>query len=141
MFATALDNPVIANASNCASGSKVAGVYVEFHFANQIQPSLTGVVVGPSVYHWAFYRSPNSLLTAVDPSTTGTSNYKQYILKEGMEMLAPSSHAKRFGYVRIPRPYQRLNNNDSLRLSVKNAVNNGTNDNFCGKIIYKEIRG
>ncbi len=112
-------------------GSKITGVYLEFHFSAQ-------TVTNPKVIHWIIEK-----LGANETSTTASSYYQQgrnHILKRGMEMLPAdvSTVFKRIIFVRIPRGFQRVGEGENLRFKYQSS--SAETINACGFAIYKEVK-
>lgn len=134
---TAADSVSTIVPTNFLTGAKCRALYMELNIHNA---AATGAGVAPSVYDWmiwkktAFGGTPAVL-------TVGTSDLKSYVFKQGMVMVAPQTSSRVYGLVRIPKLYWRYGRNDALMISIQNRVANGVNDNWCYKIIFKEIRG
>ncbi len=116
--------------TECAVGSHIRGIYLEFHFSAQ-------VTTNPKVIHWkvVVIRSGQTMEVA-------NSYYqptRSQVIKRGMEML-PSDQStvfKRIVFVSIPKAYQRVKEGSSIRFDYQ--ASSAETINACGFAIYKEI--
>lgn len=114
--------------TECAIGSRVYGVYIEFNLS-------ANVVTNPKIVHWTveMFRTGETLAV--------TSLYYQSsrsrILKRGMEMLPKDlgTQIKRIFFV--PLPKGRLQEN--VNLAFRYIATSAEAINMCGFAIYKEI--
>ncbi len=115
--------------TDCAVGSHVKGIYLEFHFS-------ANIVTNPKVIHWT--------VEVLQPGMTGTtsSTYYQdkrsFIIQRGMEMLPKDLGTvfKRIIFVKIPKLYQRRKQGDFI--VFRYISTSAELINACGIAIYKE---
>ncbi len=116
--------------TECAVGSHIKGLYLEFHFNAED-------ISNPKVIHWS--------LEVLPPGQVGTipSSYyldqRSFIIQRGMEMLPKDTGTvfKRIIFVKMPKLYQRRKQGDFI---VFNYICTSTQViNACGICIYKEI--
>ncbi len=116
-------------ATEVAIGSKIFGIYLEFHFsAEEI-----GVA---KVIHWKVEVIPPNTTVSVANSYYQTD--RAYVIQRGMEMLPKSVSTvyKRIVFVRIPRIYQRQK--EGQIISFRYQSTSTETINACGIGIYKE---
>ncbi len=116
-------------ASECAVGSHVRGIYLEFHFSAED-------VSNANVVHWTIeVLGPTQ--TATQPNTYYT-DQRSYIIQRGMEMLPKdvSTVFKRIVFVKVPKIYQRRKMGDFI--IFKYITSAASLINACGIAIYKE---
>ncbi len=110
-------------------GSRIFGIYLEFHFS----PQDTGVA---KVIHWKVEVIPPNTTVSVANSYYQTD--RAYIIQRGMEMLPNSVGTvyKRIVFVRIPKIYQRQK--DGQVISFRYQCTSSELINACGIAIFKE---
>lgn len=138
ILVNSVDNPVIANSNQIATGSKVFAIYIELH-ASEIAAQ-----ANVQVFDWYLIYDPNGAFNSAgsypDPRNAGVNPAKQYIFKQGMEMVGGQNVSKRFGLIKIPKKYTRFNNQDLITLVWRTRSAFAGADNFCLKAIYKEVK-
>ncbi len=132
----AVDSP--SAGTECSIGSHVKWLYVEFNL-NGVDNS--GTV---QVFHWMIYKSPNNNIGSTDPATYDLST-KRWVIKRGMEMLPEiplgsggTVQTKRVFTVKLPKSFQRMADNDQIKLTYKSTSASGVN--FCGISIFKYLQ-
>ncbi len=112
-----------------AIGSKIFGIYLEFHFS----AAETGVV---KVIHWKVEVIPPNTTVSIANSYYQTD--RAYVIQRGMEMLPVNVATvyKRIVFVRIPRIYQRQK--EGQVISFRYQSSSAELINACGIAIYKE---
>ncbi len=119
----------VSAATEVGIGSKIFGLYLEFQFSPE-DVSTTQIV------HWD--------VRVVQPGqgVTAPNVYYQidrkFIIQRGMEMLPKnvSTVIKRIVFIRIPRVYQRIG--EDQRIFFRYIVSGTALINACGFAIYKE---
>ncbi len=116
-------------ATEVAIGSKIYGIYLEFHFS-------ANVVTNPKVIHWKVQVIPPGMTVSVANSYYQTD--RAYVIQRGMEMLPKDLGTvyKRVVFVRIPKIYQRQK--DGQVISFRYQCSSSEAINACGIAIYKE---
>lgn len=127
----AVDNPVIANTFDAATGSIIKAVHFEINVS-----SISGV----QVLDWYLQFLPAGQTTNPNPTAVGSDNLKDYIFHQGMEMLTTGTPSKKIGFIKIPKKWQKLHRGDSIEIVYRSRLNLGANDCFCFKAIYLEFR-
>ncbi len=128
-----LSNAVQPSAKNTATevaiGSKIYGIYLEFHFSAE-------TITNPKVIHWKVEVIPANTTVSVANSYYQTD--RAYVIQRGMEMLPKSVSTvfKRIVFVRIPRVYQRQK--EGQVISFRYQSSSTETINACGIAIYKE---
>ncbi len=134
-FAVAVDSPdssLAVNAGNqVAIGSKVHRIFVELW----VYGTLGSGVNNP--YDWYIIKNNGGNITQVAPQNMATSNDdKKFVIQQGKGLLgrlqegSPPYVIK--GWIKIPKPYQRMGKNDTISLQMNSA-----GANFCIFIVYK----
>lgn len=116
--------------TECAVGSHVKRIYLEFHFAAE-------EITVAKVIHWEIISIPTGL-TVGSPATYYNAS-RARIFQRGMEMLPKdvSTVYKRIISVKVPKIYQRMTENSNL--VFRYVSTSTTTINACGIAIYKEI--
>ncbi len=118
-------------ATECGIGSRVNGVYFEFHFS--AESTTTAKVI-----HWDIDIVPAG--TASFPNAnTYYQTQRAEIIKRGMEMLPRDQGTvfKRIFVVGIPKKYRRVT--DSVQMNLRYICSSSETINACGIAIYKEF--
>ncbi len=112
-----------------AIGSKIYGIYLEFHFS-ALETGVTKVI------HWKVQVIPPNMTVSIANSYYQTD--RAYVIQRGMEMLPVSVGTvyKRIVFVRIPKIYQRQK--DGQVISFRYQSSSTETINACGIAIYKE---
>lgn len=132
------DNPVLANANQVATGSKVYRLFIEMNYM------FTGLGPGlgvPNVLDVAIRFNPQGSLPTLDPRNVGVDPSKPFVIYQTMLMSQGGSLEKKIGPIKIPKKYARYGNLDVLEIWCRSRQNGGANESFCYKAIFKEIRG
>ncbi len=132
----AKDAPVLANAEEVETGSKVNGIYLKIE---AVRTTATSGVLG-NVY-LAVFKNPGGNLTNPVPNAVGVSDDKRYVIHQEMVMLTQTANSNPRivfnGVIVIPRGYKRFGPNDSL---IARILTPGVAINFCVQAHYKEFR-
>ncbi len=118
-------------ATECEVGSKVNGVYFEFHFSAE-------TITSPKVIHWDIDIVPAGT-SAFPSASTYYQTQRAEIIKRGMEML-PSDQStvfKRIFVVGIPNKFRRIT--DAVQMNLRYICSSTETINACGISIYKEF--
>ncbi len=112
-------------------GSKIYGIYIEFNIS-------ASDITNPKVMHWKVFVNPVGQ-TATNPNTYYQTD-RAYILKRGMEMLPEdlSTVYKRIIFVKIPKIYQRIKDEQDINISF--IMSSAELINNCGFAIYKNFQ-
>ncbi len=120
------------------TGSRLATVFFEFNL-NGVDNS--GTV---QIFHWAIVKVPSGDGTFIIDPSLYDSNKKRFTFHRGMEMLPEipigsggTVQTKRIFTVKLPSKFQRMGEDDELRLVYKSTSASGIN--FCGIAIYKHF--
>ncbi len=118
------------SSTECAVGSHVKRLYLEFHF------SAEDITVA-KVIHWEIISIPTGLTVGGTATYYGASRAR--IFQRGMEMLPKDVGTvyKRIISVKVPKVYQRMQENANL--VFRYVSTSTTTINACGICIYKEI--
>ncbi len=132
----AVDAPVLANADEVETGSKVNGIYLK------VEVSRTGTTSDVlSNFYIAIMKNPGFNIADVSPNSVGIDDNKRFVIHQEMVMTqgnnASNPRTVFNGVIVIPRGYRRFGPNDQLRLITEAP---GTNMNVCVQCHYKEFR-
>ncbi len=130
------DAPVLANVTECLTGSKVNGIYLRV----EVAPNETEVGAIPQVY-LAIFKNPGGNLTPINPGSVGSSDDKRFVIHQEMVMLnnlqGGNPRTLFNGVVAIPKGYRRNGPNDILTVALRSPV---LNIAYCIQCHYKEFR-
>lgn len=136
----AVDNPVLANVEQIATGSKVHNVIVQVNFATIVSAGIQATRVDWYLIYCPKGNPDGSTITFPVPNATGSSNYKELIIKSGMEMVSASQPVLLKGVVKIPVKWQKVSKADKL-VFVYRFQDATANSSFaCAHFIYREYR-
>ncbi len=128
------DNPVLADANEVESGSKVNGIYLRVEVYATTAAALANV-------YMLVMKNPGGSLLAIQPNIVGINDNKRFVIHQEMVMLEQSVNGNPRtlfnGVIVIPRGYRRFAVNDLLRLFVFAP---GVNISLCVQCHYKEFR-
>ncbi len=112
-----------------AIGSKIYGIYLEFHFAAE-------TITNAKVIHWKVQVIPPAMTVSIANSYYQLD--RAYVIQRGMEMLPKDVGTvfKRIIFVRIPKIYQRQK--EGQVISFRYQSSSTETINACGIAIYKE---
>ncbi len=131
-----VDAPVLANTSECETGSKVNGIFLSIEIVN-IEPS-QGVL--PNVYLMVF-KNPGNNLTLPNANAVGASDNKRFSIHQEMLMLqkVTNSNPRTLfkGVIAMPRGYRRNGPGDTL---IAQIFSPGVDLDACLQCHYKEFR-
>ncbi len=132
-----VDNPVLANTTECETGSKVNGIFLNVEIASN-EAFDSGAI--PQVY-LAVLKNNAGDITTFNPTTTGDDDRKRFIIHQEMAMINntiggnPRSLFK--GVIVIPKGFRRNGPADKLDIILQSTALNIV---FCIQCIYKEFR-
>ncbi len=137
LIARAVKQP--STSTEMETGSRLGAIFFETNL-NGVDNS--GVV---QVVHWAVVKVPSGDGTFIIDPAIYDSNKKRFTFHRGMEMLPEipigsggTVQTKRIFTVKLPKRFQRMGEDDEVRLVFKSS--SASNINFCGIAIYKEIQ-
>lgn len=129
-----VDAPVLANVTECETGSKVNGIYLH------VEVYATGTATLANAYMFVF-KNPGNKLTAPANNAVGASDIKKYIIHQEMVMLEKNTtglpRVLFNGVIVIPKGYIRNGPSDRLKLVIFTP---GVPIDFCIQCHYKEFR-
>ncbi len=131
-----VDAPVLANTTECETGSKVNGIFlvVECTRVGSTSDVLANVYMAVS-------KNPGTNLTLPEANVVGASDNKKYVIHQEMVMLqgtnAGNPRTLFKGVIVIPRGYRRNGPNDRLQVRIFSP---GVGINVCLQCHYKEFR-
>ncbi len=132
----AKDAPVLANTTECETGSTVHGIYARV----EVAPNETDAGAIPNVY-MAVIKNPAGLISPPDIAAVGSSNVKKYVIHQEMTMvnnLAGGNPRTIFnGVIKFPKGYKRNGPDDRWFLSLKSTA---VNMAICAQVHYKEFQ-
>ncbi len=133
IFAKAVTAPSNTVAIECHRGGHIKAVWVSLDFCGL---AATGVLQNTLVY---MMKNPGNNLTPPGTGAYGTSNEKKFIFKTWTAMTMrnqdgnPPYHWE--GWVKVPKPYQRMGTDDVLSLTYGTTTVTG---HIFANFIYKE---
>ncbi len=134
---TSVDAPVLANTTECETGSKVNGIYLKIIVASN-EATVAGAI--PNVY-LAIWKDLGGVQTAPNPQTVGDDVNKRQVIHQEMTMVQNqiSSNASVLfnGVIKIPKGFIRNGPGDKLVAVIKCPQIAIT---FCVQCHYKEFR-
>ncbi len=129
-----VDNPVLANVTECKIGSKVNGIYLK------VEINATSSAALSNAYMYVM-KNPGGNLAGPNPNVVGPSDNKKYIIHQEMVMMqqVTNSNPRTLfnGVIAIPRGYRRNGPNDLLQLRI---LAPGVSINYCFQCHYKEFQ-
>ncbi len=135
-IANAVDAPVLANTTECVTGSKINGIYLKVEVAS----NETDVGAIPNVY-LSVFKNQGGAQTFPAPNVVGASNLKRFVIHQEMIMLnnvAGGNPRILFnGVIAIPKMMRRMGPADALQMNILSPAVNIT---LCRQIHYKEFR-
>ncbi len=129
-----VDNPVLANTADVATGSTVNGLYLKVECYATTAGALANVymIIG---------KVPGGNIAFPNPNVVGASDNKRYIFHQEMVMMERSVNGNPRtlfnGVIVIPKIYRRNAPNDLTTLAVFAP---GVNIDLCIQCHYKEFR-
>ncbi len=129
-----VDNPVLANRTEVATGSKVHGIYLKV----EAYATTAGAL---SNFYIIIMKNPGGNLVLPAANIVGANDNKKYVIHQEMVMLEKAVNGNPRtvfnGVVMIPRGYQRNGPNDTLVLRMFSP---GVDTDSCVQCHYKEFR-
>ncbi len=129
-----VDAPVLANTSECETGSTVNGIYLDVEVYGTSAGGLSNVYMYVG-------KNPGTNLALPNPNVVGASDNKRFVIHQEMVMLQQVSNSNPRtlfkGVIAIPRGYRRNGPQDILVLVI---LAPGVNINVCMQAHYKEFR-
>ncbi len=130
------DSPVLANTTECLTGSMVNGIYLRVEVAS----NETDAGAIPNVY-MIIFKNPGANLTIPAANAVGADDNKRYVIHQEMIMinnLAGGNPRTLFnGVIVIPKAYRRMGPGDALQISI---LSTAVNIALCYQAHYKEFR-
>jgi len=128
------DTPVLANTTECETGSTVNGIYLK------VEAIATSSAALPNLY-MSIQKNPGGNLGVVAPNAVGANDDKRYVIHQEMLMFQKQTNSNPRtlfnGVIVIPRGYRRNGPNDKLQLRI---LSPGVAIEFCFQCHYKEFR-
>ncbi len=129
-----VDAPVLANVSECETGSTVNGIYLK------VEINATSSAALANAYLFVF-KNPGFNLTPPQGNVVGGNKNKKYVIHQEMVMLQQQTNSNPRtlfnGVIGIPRGYRRNGPLDRLTCHV---LSPGVNLNVCVQCHYKEFQ-
>lgn len=135
----AVDNPVLANAGQVATGSIVHSLILNINIAS----TETGATVSAIRVDWYLIFNQKGLIVAPNfpaPQAVGIDQNKDLVFKQGMEMTNNTVPVLLKGAVKIPKKWQHLNRGDEIDLVYRFSSATANASSLCCKAIYREYR-
>ena len=136
---TAVDNPVLANTSNVASGSKVSSMYLNVTVLSQANTALNNI-------YFMIFKNPQGNIpdSEIPPANqVGSSEFKRQVFHQEMRMLSDASNSipsTMFqGVLKIPRIFHTMRVGDQIGINFF-SPGAGNDVDFCVQCIYKSYR-
>ncbi len=130
-----VDAPVLANRTECETGSKVNGIYLRVECYATTSGSLSNAYMG------VVKLPANVIPTIPNMNVVGASDLKKYVIHQEMVMLqkVTNSNPRTLfnGVIVIPRGYRRNGPDDRLTVFLFAP---GVNLDVCVQCHYKEFR-
>ncbi len=129
-----VDAPVLANVTECETGSKVNGIYLKVEAYATSTAALAN-------FYMAVFKNPGNNLTNPAANTVGSNDNKRFVIHQEMVMMEKNTTGNPRtvfnGVVVIPRGYRRNGPADQLKLIL---LSPGVSADFCVQCHYKEFR-
>ncbi len=127
-----VDTPVTANVADVKRGSLVKAIWIEFWYYGLSATDVNNII---DIY---LIKNPGTNLTLPNPGTIGTSNEKQWVIREwrglaGVKSLGGKPYQQVGRWFKIPKRFQRMGTDDTWSLVARSS----TTGNLCTKFIYK----
>ncbi len=136
-LADAVDAPVLANAEEVITGSKVHGVYLRVEVVSN-EDEVPGAI--PNVYMIVLKNPGNNIVTPA-PNAVGTNDNKRFVIHQEMTMIqnvnGGNPRTLFNGVIAIPKGYQRFGPDDRLALAI---LSPSVDIAYCLQCHYKEFR-
>ncbi len=134
----AKDAPVLANATEVETGSKVNAIYLKFEVASNEAIDLGAI---PNFY-LIVVKSPGGSINIPVPNAVGVSDNKRFVIHQEMVMIENKGQGSNVrvvfnGVIVIPRGYRRFGPNDVLSIGIKCPALATAS---CLQCHYKEFR-
>ena len=133
LIAKAVTAPSNTVTTDCHRGGHIKAIWISLDFCGV---GTSGANIRAMVYLW---KNPGDSLTSPAPFSVGSSNEKKFVFKMWSQMTMrnqdgnPPYHWE--GWVKIPKRYQRMGTDDTIRLI--SGMNTETGHLFVNAI-YKE---
>jgi len=129
-----VDNPVLANVTECETGSTVNGIFLNVEALPTSEGALSNLYMN-------VVKNPGNNITEPQSNTVGSSDEKRFVIHQEMIMGSDSVNANPRtvfkGVIKIPRNYKRNAPNDRLKVTF---FSTGITWNLCVQSHYKEFR-
>ncbi len=130
-----VDAPVLANVTECETGSKVNGLYVK------VEAYATSTAALSNFYMMIFKNPSDTLGGIPNPNVVGSNDLKKFVFHQEMVMLEKNTTGNPRtvfnGVIVIPKGYRRNGPNDKTQIKV---LSPGVSTEFCIQAHYKEFR-
>ncbi len=138
VLAKAVDAPVLANRTECITGSKINGFYIRVEVASNEAIDLGAI---PNAYLMVS-KNPGANLTLPSPNAVGVSDNKRFVIHQEMTMIenkGQGSNARTLfnGVVVVPKGMRRMGPNDIWNCT---CLVPALNSALCLQSHYKEFR-
>lgn len=132
-----VDAPVLANTTQCETGSKVNGLYLRVEVASN-ETEVVGAI--PNCY-LTIAKNPGGNLTLPIPNAVGANDNKRFVFHQEMLMFENSKGGNPRtlfnGVIAIPKGYRRNGPNDQISIQILSPV---IDIALCLQCHYKEFR-
>ncbi len=129
-----VDAPVLANATNVETASRVNSIYLKVEAYATSTAALAN-------FYMMILKSPANDIATFDPNVVGVSQKKKYVIHQEMVMMEKNTTGNPrtvfAGVISIPKLYRRNGLLDRLYCVI---LTPGVSSDFCIQCIYKEIR-
>ncbi len=134
-----VDSPVLANAAEVLTGSRVGGFFATV----EVVASETSTTATPNLYIY-FSKNPGGVFgTMPNGNVVGTSDKKKYVIHQEMVMINPLDGGNPRnvfkGVIKIPKGYARNGPEDLIQMWMF-IPSTGVAVNICAQFHYKEFR-
>ncbi len=136
LIAKAVNTPVSTVRTDVSQGCIIKAIYC---ILDGCGLAAAGVL---NIMNFYIIKNPGDNLTEPDPRSIGSSNEKKFIFREWQFMIMRNQDGNTpfhwEGWLRIPKRYQRMGTDDTLRLVVQSS--GGATGHFSSSFIYKWFR-
>ncbi len=129
-----VDTPVLANVTECMTGSTVNGIFLNVEALPTSEAALSNLYMN-------VIKNPGNNITEPISNAVGSTDEKRFVIHQEMVMGSDSVNANPRtvfkGVIKIPRNYKRNAPNDRLKVTF---ISPGISWNVCVQSHYKEFR-
>ncbi len=130
-----VDAPVLANVTECVTGSTVNGIYLK------VEAYATSTAALANFYIMIFKNPGSNLSSIPNPNVVGASDQKRYVFHQEMVMMEKNTTGNPRtvfnGVIVIPKHFRRNAPDDNIAIKV---LAPGVSADFCIQCHYKEFR-